>query len=105
MGFGEWLHGEAISVGMLMAAKLSAKMDWLTEQEVTYTRALLLKANLPVEPPESMTAERFMDIMAVDKKVQNGVLRLVLMEKLGKTVVTSEFDHQALQAVLMGNTC
>ncbi|HHL19481.1 MAG TPA: 3-dehydroquinate synthase [Thiothrix sp.] len=100
MGYGEWLHGEAVSVGMLMAAELSAKMGWLTEQDVAYTRILLLKANLPVEPPESMTAECFMDIMAVDKKVQNGVLRLVLMQGLGKAVVTSEFDYKALQTVL-----
>ncbi len=100
MGYGEWLHGEAVSVGMLMAAKLSAKMGWISVQDVTYTRALLLKANLPVEPPKSMTAERFMDIMAMDKKVQNGVLRLVLMQDLGKAVVTSEFDPQALQELL-----
>lgn len=102
MGYGEWLHGEAVSVGMLMAAELSAKMGWLSTQDVAYTRALLLKANLPVERPQSMTANRFMDIMAVDKKVQKGVLRLVLMQRLGKAVVTSEFDPQALQELLAG---
>lgn len=101
MGYGEWLHGEAVSVGMLMAAQLSAKMGWLTEEDVAYTRALLRKANLPVEPPQNMTAERFMDIMAIDKKVQNGVLRLVLMTSLGKAVVTSDFDQQALRDVLV----
>lgn len=100
MGYGEWLHGEAVSVGMFMAAELSAKMGWITEADVAYTGELLRKANLPIERPKNMTAERFMEIMSVDKKVQNGVLRLVLMQSLGKAVVTSEFDQRALQELL-----
>ena len=100
MGYGEWLHGEAIAIGMLMAAQLSKKMGWITEEEVLYIRELLVKADLPVTPPEKMTANLFMEIMAVDKKVINGVLRLVLMTSLGSAIVTSEYDHQLLQELL-----
>ncbi len=100
MGYGEWLHGEAVAVGMLMSAQLSEKMGWISESDVSYTREILVKANLQVTPPKEMTADLFMEIMAVDKKVINGVLRLVLMKSLGSAVVTSEYDTQAMQALL-----
>ncbi len=102
MGYGNWLHGEAVAVGMLMAAILSQRMGWLTEADVAYTRSILKQANLPVEPPDEMTQDKFNDIMAVDKKVLDGVMRLVLMKQLGKAVVTRDFDHKKLQNLLSG---
>lgn len=100
MGYGNWLHGEAVAVGMVMAAQLSQQMSWISEADVEYTQTILKQANLPIEPPTEMNPDQFNEIMSVDKKVLDGVLRLVLMKQLGKAVVTSKFDQQALQNVL-----
>ena len=102
MGYGNWLHGEAVAAGMVMAAELSQRMGWLTEEDVVYTRLIFKQANLPVEPPDEMTQDQFNTIMAVDKKVLDGVMRLVLMKQLGKAIVTSDFDHEKLQNLLSG---
>ncbi len=100
MGYGEWLHGEAIAVGMVMAAELSQKMGWIEQNDVERVKQLLLKANLPIEPPKEISAEQFAQLMSIDKKVQDGVLSLVLMRSYGESIVTSNFDQSALQAVL-----
>jgi len=100
MGYGVWLHGEAISAGMVMAAELSKEHGWITDADVKSIRALLKKANLPVDPPEEILAEQFRDLMSIDKKVQDGVLHLVLMKAMGESVISSDFDHELLQKVL-----
>lgn len=100
MGYGHWLHGEAVATGMIMAAELSQRMGWITAEEVNYTRYLLQKAKLPVEPPATMTSDDFMHYMSVDKKVMDGSLRLVLLHALGQAVVTADYDPQALKQVL-----
>ena len=100
MGYGNWLHGEAISAGMVMAAELSKEMGWLSEADVESMRALLKKANLPVDPPKEISPERFSELMSIDKKVQDGVLHLVLMKSLGDSIISSDFDKQALLRVL-----
>jgi len=102
MGYGEWLHGEAVAVGMVMAAKLSQKMGWIGANDVERIKNLLIKANLPITPPEEISAERFAQLMSIDKKVQDGVLSLVLMTDYGKSIVTSAFDKDALETVLGG---
>ncbi|CAA6825716.1 MAG: 3-dehydroquinate synthase (EC, partial [uncultured Thiotrichaceae bacterium] len=80
MGYGEWLHGEAVAAGMVMAAEMSKNMQWLNDDDVAYTRTIIAKANLPVDPPVEMTPESFRKAMSIDKKVLNGVLRLILMK-------------------------
>jgi 3-dehydroquinate synthase len=102
MGYGKWLHGEAVSAGMVMAARLSEKMGWFSADDVKQVRDLLASANLPVDPPAEMTADQFMSLMSIDKKVMDGVLRLVLMKSLGESVVTADYDKDALIAVLEG---
>jgi 3-dehydroquinate synthase len=102
MGYGKWLHGEAVSAGMVMAARLSEKMGWISADDVNAVSDLLASANLPVEPPAEMTAEQFMSLMSIDKKVMDGVLRLVLMKSLGESIVTADYDKDALVAVLNG---
>jgi 3-dehydroquinate synthase len=100
-GYGELLHGEAVSIGMVMAADMSVRLGWIDRSILDRTRALLLAAGLPVTPPASMTAARFRDLMAVDKKVLAGKLRLVLLKgPLGGCVVTGDFDPAALDATL-----
>ena len=100
MGYGEWLHGEAVAVGMVMAARLSCRLRKISEQQVEQLVALLRLARLPVAPPEAVSAEDFLARMAVDKKVLDGRLRLVLLDSVGKAVVTSDFDQAELDAVL-----
>ncbi len=99
-GYGDWLHGEAIAVGMVMAADLSARLGWLSRAEVERARALLVKARLPVDPPATMTPEQFLALMAVDKKVLDGQLRLVLLRAIGEAVVTSDFPLASLRQTL-----
>jgi 3-dehydroquinate synthase len=100
MGYGNWLHGEAISAGMVMAAELSQAHGWITENDVKGIRALLIKANLPVDPPKEISAEQFSSLMSIDKKVQDGVLHLILMKSMGESFISSDFDKAALQKVL-----
>ena len=102
MGYGTWLHGEAVAAGMLMAARLSCLLGWLDSPSVEFVRTLLQQARLPTEPPETMSVGDFKHYMSVDKKVENGRLRLILLQALGKAVVTEDFDQQALEHVLSG---
>lgn len=100
-GYGVWLHGEAVSAGMVMAAWMSAKLGWIDESLSARTRALLERAKLPVEVPKEMDEQTFRDLMAVDKKVANGKLRLILLKgALGNCVFTGEFDKQVLDETL-----
>ncbi len=99
-GYGQWLHGEAVGAGTMMAADLSARLGWLSQQDLERVRNILLAAGLPVLPPAEMTSERFLELMAVDKKVIDGNLRLVLLQQLGKAVVTSDFPAERLMETL-----
>lgn len=100
MGYGEWLHGEAIAAGMAMAADLSRRLGWLTADELARIEKLMRRARLPVRAPGSLTPARFLELMAVDKKVQDGHLRLVLLKRLGEAVVTDEYPRAELEATL-----
>lgn len=99
-GYSEWLHGEAVATGMLLAAQLSADLGWLTDAQVGQVAALLEKAELPLTPPAGMTPTQFRELMAHDKKVLDGQLRLVLLKDLGKAVVTADYDAACLDALL-----
>ncbi len=99
-GYGEWLHGEAVAVGMVMAAELSCRLGRIARAEVQEVVAILKAANLPVEPPEGMSPDRFVELMSVDKKVLDGKLRLVLLEQIGKAIVTEQFDRGVLDKML-----
>jgi len=100
MGYGNWLHGEAISAGMMMAARLSQEHGWISDSEVESIRVLLKKANLPVNPPKEIDANMFNKLMLIDKKMQDGVLHLILMKSLGESFICSDFDKELLKKVL-----
>lgn len=100
MGYGNWLHGEAVSVGMLMAADLSQRMGWTDPVTVERIKDLLLAAGLPVTPPKEMSSEQFMSLMAVDKKVQDGRIRLILLKDIGQSVISDDYDADKLAATL-----
>lgn len=103
-GYGVWLHGEAVGAGMMMAAELSFLQGWLRESDKNRVKALLSRAGLPVYGPEGMVAENYRKLMAVDKKVMDGTLRLVLLKGIGEAVVTSEFSDEHLESVLSGQS-
>lgn len=100
MGYGVWLHGEAVATGMLMAADLSCRLGWLSEADVARIRDLLMSAGLPVVPPVEMSPGQFLELMSVDKKVQAGQLRLVLMKGLGHAVVSADYSPELLMGTL-----
>jgi len=100
MGYGAWLHGEAVAAGMIMAADLSSRLGWLKEHDVTRIRALIGRARLPVQAPPMLTAAQFRALMSVDKKVQAGQLRLVLLKSIGEAVVTGDVPAAALDETL-----
>lgn len=99
-GYGAWLHGEAVGVGMLMAADLSARLGWLGTEELSRIRGLIARCGLPVAPPAGISVERWLELMAVDKKALGGQLRLVLLRGIGDALVTSDFDPDLLRATL-----
>ena len=99
-GYSEWLHGEAVAAGMLMAAAFSADLQWLAHEEVVRIEVLLKLAHLPTAPPSSMKAEQFRELMALDKKVHDGQLRLVLLKGVGHSVVTADYDNNKLNELL-----
>jgi 3-dehydroquinate synthase len=101
-GYGNWLHGEAVAAGMLMAADLSARHGWLSADAVNRTEALLQRAGLPTRPPEQIDAATFIELMAVDKKVVDGGLRLVLLKEIGNALVTGDFRQDLLVETLAG---
>ena len=98
-GYGEWLHGEAVAIGMVLAAETSARQGWLGRAEVERLRTLLTRAGLPVQAPRIGVA-RAHELMSLDKKALGGRVRLVLLKSLGHAVVTGDYDARALDAVL-----
>ncbi len=100
MGYGEWLHGEAVATGMCMAADLSRRLGWLSEAACERAIRLIEQARLPVTPPGALGVERFLELMAVDKKVLDGRLRLVLLEAIGRAVVADQFQRDLLEQTL-----
>jgi 3-dehydroquinate synthase len=85
-----------------MAADLSARLGWLTPADLQRTRDLIARAGLPTTPPPELSADRLLELMAVDKKVLDGRLRLVLLRGIGTALVTDQFDPVHLRATLGG---
>ncbi len=99
-GYGQWLHGEAIAVGMLLALELSARRGMIPESDVADLRSLLLATGLPVEPPANMMPEVFLELMARDKKVVDGRMRLILLEAVGKACIIDDVEDRELVELL-----
>jgi 3-dehydroquinate synthase len=99
-GYGEWLHGEAVAIGMLLAADLSQRLGWLEASQVERVRELLRRAGLPTTAP-AIGAARARELMGMDKKVLQGRIRLVLLRQLGAGVVTGDYAADALESTLV----
>ena len=99
-GYGQWLHGEAVAAGMVLALQLSARRGLITDDDVARLRALLQVTGLPVEPPADMTPDAFLELMGRDKKVVDGRLRLVLLESIGSACIVDDVVDEELVALL-----
>ncbi|KOE70081.1 3-dehydroquinate synthase [Aggregatibacter actinomycetemcomitans] len=93
LGYGNWLHGEAVAAGCMMAAVLSERLGDLTKANVARLEKLLARANLPTVSPDGMTAQDYLPLMMRDKKVLNGKLRLVLLKSLGRAYVATDINQ------------
>ncbi len=100
VGYGRWLHGEAVATGMLMAADLSQRLGWLSAQDVARIDNLIDKACLPTRAPADLQCDQFLELMAVDKKVSGGKIHLVLPRTIGESVVCSDYDPEILKQTL-----
>lgn len=100
MGYGDWLHGEAVAAGMVMAADFSRQLGYICSDDVESIICLLKQAGLPVNPPKDMETNDFLRHMSVDKKAVDGRIRLVLIESIGNAVVEDSYGSEALRAFL-----
>lgn len=100
MGYGAWLHGEAISAGMMQAAYMSQLLGDLTAADVERIGAIFKRAKLPIYPPNQLSNEQFMRYMAGDKKVQAGKVRLVLLKSIGEAYLTGNYPAEMLTKTL-----
>ena len=103
MGYGEWLHGEAVAAGTMMAAELSRLLGWISAADVTRVEALFVRAGLPVFGP-AMEVDRYLELMLHDKKVQNGKLRLVLFRAIGQAVVSDCAEAELIAAAILARS-
>ena len=99
MGYGVWLHGEAVAAGTMLAAELSKRLGWLQASELARIEAIFKAAKLPITAP-ALGVDKYIDLMGMDKKVQDGKIRLVLQQGIGKAVITSDYDADKLKATL-----
>lgn len=99
MGYGVWLHGEAVAAGTMLAADLAKRLDWLSDNDIARISHIFQAANLPIKAP-MLGVERYLELMGLDKKVQEGQIRLVLQQAIGKSVLTSDYDTTLLRQTL-----
>jgi len=100
MGYGRWLHGEAIAIGIVMAADMSKKLGWLGGEEVERIKTLLSCAQLSVEPFSGIDRDKIIDLMRRDKKVQDGNIKLILMRAIGQAEIVDNYCEAALHSTL-----
>ena len=101
LGYGKWLHGEAVAAGMVIAARVSHEMGLVDDQCVSRTVKLLQRAGLPVRGPR-LGVNRYLELMGHDKKVEGGKIRFVLLKKIGEAFVSAAVSSEALATVLGG---
>lgn len=103
MGYGTWLHGEAVAVGILMAAEVSCRLGWLSTDDVGRIDALFSRAGLPCQGP-ALSEARYLELMQHDKKVQEGRRRLVLLQPVGHGVISDSVPDTLLREAIRART-
>jgi len=104
MGYGEWLHGEAIATGMVMAVDLSQSLGWISSVDVMRLRNLIKRSNLPEQGPAELSSDDYLQRMAVDKKSEAGKIRLILQKSIGDAVLSTAFSEQQLRDTITANS-
>jgi 3-dehydroquinate synthase len=99
MGYGEWLHGEAVGCGMVMGADLSCRLNLISKAELERLTNIIKSMNLPTVPPK-FGAVRYMELMQVDKKTEGGQIRYVILEKIGKAQIKSVPDALVIETLV-----
>lgn len=99
MGYGVWLHGEAVATGTVMAADLSQRMGWLNAAQMARIKTIMQAAKLPIDAPD-LGADEYLRLMQLDKKVSDGRIRLILQQDIGKAVMTADYDADKLKQTL-----
>lgn len=107
MGYGVWLHGEGVSAGTMQAAYMSKLMGHIDDAAFARIQAIFERAKLPVCPPNvaDMPNEKYLNLMAGDKKVQAGTIRLVLLKRIGEAYVTGQYERALLERTLAEYRC
>lgn len=100
IGYGKYLHGEAVAIGIGYAADLSRRIGWISESDVERVLKILRLACLPVNPPKGMDVTQFIDLMSVDKKNVDGKIRLILLESIGKATLPMNVEQTLLDQTL-----
>ncbi|GAA5141438.1 3-dehydroquinate synthase [Thalassotalea piscium] len=99
-GYGNWLHGEAVATGMVLAAKLAVAMNLLEVSELRRIEMLISAFDLPLEAPENMGFEQFLSHMKRDKKNMGGLLRFIVPTGIGKSEIRDDVTKEMLQQIL-----
>ena len=99
LGYGKWLHGEAVGCGMVIAANLSCRLNLINQSEEARLIKIIQLMNLPTQPPK-FGAERYMELMAVDKKTEGGQIRYVVLEKMGQAQIKSVADALVIETLM-----
>ena len=100
LGYRDWLHGEAIALGMLMAADLSSRHGWISADDVNRIAKVIAATGLPGKLPGRLSTDKMLELMAVDKKARDGQMYLVLLQAIGRAFVTNQFDAPKLAETL-----
>jgi 3-dehydroquinate synthase len=99
MGYGVWLHGEGVAAGTMLAADLSRRMGWLSQADVERIERSFKAGGLPTEAP-ALGADKYLDLMGLDKKVADGKIRLILLKAIGQAVMTGDYPQDLLKETL-----
>ena len=99
LGYGKWLHGQAVAAGMIMASYMSMQMGFIDDKDFYRVKQIIDAAGLPINPPDISRAQ-FLDLMASDKKNKEGKISLILLKELGKAFQTDEYDMKILEKTL-----
>ncbi len=99
-GYGKYLHGEAVSIGICLAADLSKRLGWISENDLNRIIALIKSATLPTSVPAEMNVNQFVELMSVDKKNVDGEIRLILLKDIGKATLPMTVEQSQLEATL-----
>jgi len=99
-GYGSWLHGEGVAVGMIMAADLSYRLGWISDSDLQRAKNLTIKAKLPIHAPDNMSRQQFLDLMIRDKKALEGKIRLILLKSFGNAIISDDYKKAKLDETL-----